>query len=469
MSTIQAIYDHSPILAQNAMVSTSGYLRNSQRYGKPYWEHRSWLEDFDTWDLHKKLQYQDEQTHLFVKYAATNSRFYRSLYDGIDVSDIRRISDLSSLPIVDKEALRANIDDVFTIPKRGAVIGHTGGTTGKSLTIRATQRDSMRRMAMLDHFKSRVGFEHRHMRRATFSGKHIVPPNSQTLVYWRYNAACKQMLYSTFHITENNLGDYVRSLNEFKPHAIDGFFTSMVEVANYIERKQIPLSFAPIAIFPTSETVTQAGRGQLERVFDAKVYDQYASSEGAPFVTECSHGALHIEHASGVFETLEGTDEILVTSFTTHGTPLIRYRIGDSMRFGPTTKCGCGIESATVRAIEGRRDDFVYRADGAKINSGNVANLFKNMPNSLVRAQVIQESLDRIQILLVVDHSTYSPDHDELIRTEFSHKFGTTTTLTIRHVDDIPREANGKFRLIDNHLARTRAHEAESANPEDFR
>ena len=75
MSTIQMIYDHSPIFGQNVMVSTSGYLRNRQRYGKTYWEHRAWLEDFDTWDLHEKLQYQDKQTHLFVEHAATNSKF----------------------------------------------------------------------------------------------------------------------------------------------------------------------------------------------------------------------------------------------------------------------------------------------------------------------------------------------------------------------------------------------------------
>ena len=100
--------------------------------------------------------------------------------------------------------LRENIESVMTIPESEAEISHTGGTTGKSLTVRSTRDDEFQRMAMLDHFKSRVGFEHLKMRRATFNGKHIVPPRQKKKVFWRYNAACKQMIYSSFHLTEDN-------------------------------------------------------------------------------------------------------------------------------------------------------------------------------------------------------------------------------------------------------------------------
>lgn len=301
---LQKIYDHSPVAAQNLMVSVSGFERNRSRYGQAYWEHRRWLEDFDTWSLERKREFQNSELQRFVQAAAASSRYYRDLYTGVDLASLQTTDQLGMLPIVDKEMLRANIESVYTIPRRGAVEGHTGGTTGKSLVVLKTPEDMKKRMAMLDHFKHRVGFEHRKMRRATFNGKHIVPPDSRPDVFWRYNAACKQMIYSTFHINEQNLSRYVQGLNKFRPHALDGFFTSMVDVANYIERHSIPLTFAPVGIFPTSETVTESGRALLERVFGCHVYDQYASSEGAPFVTECAEGTLHIEMASGVFEQL---------------------------------------------------------------------------------------------------------------------------------------------------------------------
>ena len=453
MGLLEKIYDRSPIFFQNIMVSVSGYQRNVTRYGKAYYDYLKFLSDFDTWPLERKLEYQRQELIKFIRYAVSNSKFYKELYKNVDIESIKDIDDLKRLPIVDKEMLRENINDVVTISKKGAVEGHTGGTTGKSLVVLYTPEDMMKRMAMLDHFKARVGFLHRKMKRATFNGKHIVPPNQKKKVFWRYNAACKQMIYSSFHITEDNMKYYVDSLNKYKPQAIDGFFSCMCDIASYIERHKIKLDFTPIAIFPTSETLTKTGRELLERVFKCKVYDQYASSEGAPFVTECENQVLHMELATGVFEHFEdGSDEILVTSFMTHGTPLIRYRIGDSMSFDEGSICKCGIESPKVKEIKGRSLDFLYTTNGAKIF--HIASAFASIPNAIIRAQAIQEKIGEIILKLEVDKKLYKPEYDNLLRKEFLHKFGKETKIIIEHVDEIPREKSGKFRLIKNNVGK---------------
>lgn len=452
MSKLERVYDRSPIWFQNVMTTISGYQRNRRRYGKAYWDYRGFLEDFDTWSLEKQLDYQRLELQKFIKYVNQNSKFYRLLYKDINIDSIKSVNDLVQLPVIEKETIRSNIDDIVTIPRKGAVEGHTGGTTGKSLVVLNRVEDGMKRMAMLDHFKARVGFEHRKMRRATFNGKHIVPPQQKKKIFWRYNAACKQMIYSSFFLTEDNIAAYVDSLNRFKPHAIDGFFTSMLDVANYIERHKVKLQFKPLAIFPTSETLTAPGRELLERVFGCKVYDQYASSEGAPFITECPNQRLHVELASGVFEHFEpGSQEVLVTSFHTHGTPLIRYRIGDAVDFD-AEPCSCGLASPTVKEIQGRRLDFLYTPSGAKINGGNVANLFKNMPNALIRAQLVQKQMDQVTAYLEVDKTQYKKEYDDLLFDEFMHKFGKDAKLEIIHVDEIPRESSGKFRMIVNNV-----------------
>lgn len=453
MAILEKIYDNSPICMQNLMVTMAGFQRNLKRYGNTYWKHRAFLKDFDEWSLEKKIEYQRVALIDFVQYAATNSPFYQKYYSGVDINSIQNIDDLKILPIIDKETLRVNLEKVVTVPRLSAIEGHTGGTTGKSLVVFFTEEDNNKRLAVLDHFKMRVGFAHRKMKRATFNGKHIVPPKQKKKIFWRYNAACKQMIYSSFHITEINMRHYVDSLNRFKPHAIDGFFTSMCDIAGFIERHQLALTFKPIAIFPTSETLTHSGRELLERVFNCKVYNQYASSEGAPFITECRDQRLHMELSSGVFEHFEnGSNEVLVTSFVTHGTPLIRYRIGDTMTFDTASEiCTCRFESPMVTEIQGRRLDFLYTASGAKINAGNVANLFKNIPNAVIRAQTIQHQKDEIIIKLEIDRKLYKHEYDDLLRKEFFYKFGLNTKIIIEHVEEIPRESSGKFKLIKNH------------------
>lgn len=325
MGRLEKLYDKSPIFFQNIMVSVKGFLNNRQRYGKAYYKHLEFLKEFDQWSLKKQEKYQEEELLKLIYYAVDKSPFYKNLYQDIDLSQIKSVNDLKVLPIVTKEMLRQNSDDVMTIPKKGCVESHTGGTTGKSLVVRMRKDDMMRRMAELDYFKSKVGFYHLKMKRATFNGKHIIPRNQKKKVFWRYNMPCKQMLFTSTLLTEENIAYYIEELNKFKPQAIDGFFSPICDIANYIERKQISLSFIPIAIFPTSETLTIEGRELIERVFKCKVYDQYASSEGAPFITECKSQVLHINLNSGVIEHFEeGSDEVLVTSFTTYGTPLIR-------------------------------------------------------------------------------------------------------------------------------------------------
>lgn len=453
MTVLERAYDRAPIFVQNTMVSMRGMLNARSRYGSAYDEHRDFLVAFDSWPLTERLDYQRATLVTFLEYVVERSPFYRRLYRDIDLSAVRSVEDLRTLPSVEKETLRAHMSEVMTIPKQGAVEGHTGGTSGKSLVVRMTVSDMMKRMATLDHFKARAGFLHREMRRATFNGKHIVPPGQGKRIFWRYNASCKQMIFSSFHVTESNLGYYVAELNRFKPHALDGFFSSLCQVASYIERNEISLQFRPVAIFPTSETLTPQGRELLTRVFGCPVFDQYASSEGAPFIVECTSHSLHVCLSSGVFETMDGSDELLVTSFTTHGTPLVRYRIGDRMVFDSEARCTCGDPSPIVRRIEGRQLEFLYSADGAKINSGNVANLFKNMPNALVGAQLQQTRMDEVIALLHVDPRLYRDEFDTILESEFAHKFGPRTRLKIVHVDEIPCERSGKRPLIKNDLA----------------
>ena len=452
MGKLEKIYENIPIFFQNIMVSTKGFFNYFERYGKEYREYYNVLKNFGKLNLNEKVEYQNKELVRFINYVYENSKFYRELYKDINIAKIKTIEDLKKLPTVTKEMIRENIQDVITINRKSAVEGHTGGTTGKSLVVLFTKKDMMRRMAILDYFKEEVGFINNKMKKATFNGKHIVPQKQKKKVFWRYNCANKQMIYSSFHLTEENYKYYVESLNKFKPQAIDGFFTSMCDVASYIERNNLKLEFTPIAIFPTSETLSKSGVELLERVFKCNVYNQYASSEGAPLITECKCRRLHMEMLDGIFEFKENSNDILVTSFTTYGTPLIRYEIGDSMVLSNEKKCECGNQSIMVERIDGRSRDFLYATNGCKINSGNVSNIFKNVPNAIIKVQIIQSKIDKIVVKLVVDEKKYKKEFEDIIVSETKAKLGNDLEVEIKIVDNIEREKSGKYRMIINNI-----------------
>lgn len=449
-SRLQNLYEALPLPVQNAMVTARGYLNNYSRYGATYWRYRDWLRRFDSLDLGDQLAFQAKAYRDFLQWAYGRSPYYERVLTGLSGEPLSfEIGDSEHVPVLDKEVLRSNVAEL-QVPGLGRTVQfHTGGTTGKSLTVPSTFEDLKWRMAMLDHFKSRHGFEHRKMRRASFTGKPISAKPGET-VHWRYNHACRQMLYSATRVSPASVADFVNSLNDFAPQSIDGFPTALEDVARHILETGTELTFKPVAIFPTSEVLTESTRQLLQDVFRAPVYDQYASSEGAPFITECVNQVKHAELSSGVFETGDN-GHALVTSFSTHAAPLIRYEVGDVIVFADEREvCSCGHPGPIVKEISGRTQDFLYNDQGGRINAGSVANLFKNVPNAVVAAQIAQGQIGAIRIRMVVDRSVYEQNHERLIQQEVVAALGDGTRVYFEYVEDIPREPNGKRRFIKN-------------------
>lgn len=448
MGFSSSLYDKSPRLVQEFLVNLYGLKTYVERYGKEYRNHMLFLSKIENFTRNQLLELQNIEFMKLFYFAKQHSEFYKRIYSGIE---IKSIAEIDKLPIVTKDMLRRDVGSVYTISRK-FVEGHTGGTTGMSLVVRYTMQDMQRRMAVLDHFRLLHGFK-KGMRRATFSGKHLIPPKDKKKVFWRHNYFLNQRLYSTFDINEDQLSLYIENLNKFKPKVIDGFVTSIYDIASFLFRHGLKMEFRPIAIFPTSETVTAEKRQLIEKVFKCNVRDQYASSEGAPFITECTEGHLHYRLDTGVIENIAGTDEIAVTSFTTYGTPLIRYAIGDSVRFAPLEqKCRCGSSHPIVEEILGRKDDYLLATNGAKINLGNISNAFKNIPNAVINSQIIQEERDKLTVKIVVDEKRYKREYDELIIKEFKAKFGSDMKISLEKVKEIEKAPSGKYVFVKREL-----------------
>lgn len=226
----------------------------------------------------------------------------------------------------------------------------------------------------------------------------------------------------------------------------------------FARERGVKADWEVVAMFPTAETVLPMHREVIGEVFGCKLVDQYASSEGAPFILECPRGRLHVHPLTGVFEVLDENGapaqegEMVVTSFTTRGTPLIRYRIGDRMRLAsPDDRCDCGWNFPLVDWIDGRTNDFVYSPEAGRINLGNLSNCTKDV-EGILSFQVQQDEVNSILVRVVGDHRF---DQRQSVRFEnaLRARTGESMLIKIRHVDSIPRERSGKFRIVKNNIA----------------
>jgi phenylacetate-CoA ligase len=247
--------------------------------------------------------------------------------------------------------------------------------------------------------------------------------------------------------------DYmVEDMNKSKIEFFVGFPSAIYAIAYRIKEKNIKLDFQLKAIFPTSEPLLAYQKDLLTEVFNCPVPDQYASSEGAPFVYECPSGNLHYDMYSGIFEKrYPNTDsnEVLVTAFPTHSMPLIRYAIGDGIEFDDLEKtCSCGSQMPLVKKIEGRKMTFVYSKERGVVGAGNISNIVKYTPG-IEKIQVIQNDKENILIKIVtasLDHKNIS----SILEKEMRNRLGDTIHISFEFVDDIPNEKSGKFIMIKN-------------------
>ena len=453
----EILYKSSPIWLQNQLITLYGRKLARQRYSGIYHQEIERLKARDVSNV--KIQ-RDIQNHLFLdflKYALEYSPFYKEFYKDVDISKVKSVDDIHLLPILDKETLRQNMERMYTTEDIPFTYAMTGGTTGKSLVVKVTIEDLQKRMAYLDWFKSLYGFTMTKDRHARFNGKDIIPLGQKEKVFWRDNKSIKQRIYSSFYTSEDNIRYYVEDLNQYKPVEMDGFCSTMYDIAKYMKYHNIKPTFTPIAIFPTSETVMEFHRDMLEDVFGCKVINQYASSEGAPFVIEFPDGYMHECLDTGVFEhirTDKGT-KLLVTSFTTHGTPLIRYDIGDNIiECTEDDHPDMSIGFPAIKAIDGRKADALYSQERGHISNANLSNVIKHLPNTIINIQFVQDTLDHILIRIVVDKNKYHKDSEKHILKEMATRFGEKMTYDIEYIDKIERSSSGKMRMIINQINR---------------
>lgn len=453
---IEKIYGNMPIWMQNIMIGVYGRRLKKERYSKIYHEELERLKQRDVTDPGKMNELQNKMFLDFIHFAVENSPFYKEFYKDVDLSKIKSVDDIGLLPILDKETLRQNIEQIRALPKEQCLISITGGTTGKSLKVYFSKEDSQKRMAYLDWYKWIHGFEMCKNSSARFNGKNIIPSGQKSKVFWRDNSCMKQRIYSTFFTSPANIPYYVENLNRLKPEEMDGFCSSMYEIAKYMDANNVKAEFTPKAIFPTSETVLPVHREMLSKVFGCPVRDQYASSEGAPFIIECPDGHMHECIDTGVFEhipTDKGT-KLLVTAFHTHGTPLIRYDIGDDIiEDDHLYETGCYLSGfPIIKAIDGRAADCLYSPERGIISIANLSNVIKYLPNSIKNIQYVQNNTEEIEIKMVVDDNLYDSSQEKEILQEMRNRFGDKMRFTITIVDEIPRAASGKYKMIINNL-----------------
>jgi phenylacetate-CoA ligase len=449
LSLKERFYLNAPGPIQNVLISIYGLDLKRNKHGFKSELYREYLRRSQWKDRTSLNNLQLRLLRWILKESYEHVPFYRKRFRSLGISpEIRKIGDLTKIPILTKEDLRGSFYSICSdqYSKTQVELRHTGGTTGKALKIFWGKDAIMREYAFVARHKEWGGVDIDEIH-ATFGARLLIKYDRIRPPFWRYNFAEKQCLFSMYHLKVENLPIYVEQLRKICPSYIEGYPSFLYVLAEFINQTGTPPPKVR-AIFTSSEKLLDFQRNSIQNAFETKVFDRYGNIELAGSAGECEFGSLHINSEYGIIEVVkEGenvvgeTGELICTNFVNPAMPLIRYEIGD-VGVMSEESCPCGRGLPVLREIIGRVDDIVVTPEGVMLGT----HVFHHL-NNIKETQIIQDKPNRLK-LRVVPRETYTKEDEQQLLFELRRRVGPTMQIDISYLERIPREPNGKFRAV---------------------
>jgi len=447
------LYWRLPIFLQEAALSA--YARRLDRlcYSDGYegWRHE--FASWKNWSRPRAEAWQEEQLQLVIELAATRVPYYRHLWRNLDWRSVRGVKDLHLLPILDKQSLRQN-EKAFIregLKPESLWLEKTSGSTGTSLKIYWSPATLPRWSALKDAtIRNSVGVGN-DQPRAMMGGRPVVPGNTQSPPYWRYNRRWKQLYLSSYHVSPATAKCYAEAIQAYGCEWITGYGSAIAALAESALADGVANTQLRTAIV-SGDTLFPAMRSSIETFFQCRCFDHYGQAEGVAMAMECARGKMHVIPWVGVWEILRDdgsacapgeVGEIVATGLMNDAMPLIRYRLDDYAAWAQDQSCPCGNHQPIITNLEGRVDDYLITLDGRRI--GRLSTAMKRSP-TIHSAQIVQDKPGHAY-LLVQPGTGYHVSDAAAIRADILERIGNFDLETIE-VDTIPRTRQGKATLV---------------------
>lgn len=388
---------------------------------------------------------QNRKLKSLVQTAYHHVGYYRRLFDecGLSPARINSIEDLPRIPITTKADLQAHpeseiINKAYASEKLSSE--RSSGSTGQPFRVYYDPAyQSIRNLLFLRGLIA-AGYRPGHkMQLVTDAGKKDKP-----LLRWHYSS----ILDSPEHL--------LAELNRTRPDILYGCKTPLVRLAEHIRNSRAE-AHTPKRIFSTAELLNPESRSLLEKVFSARVFDFYGSTEMGLVGWECGAGnGYHLSADSVIVEFLpvpgnSGLSRLVMTNLDLNAMPLIRYESGDLGLAGPAERCRCGRWLPKLQRVEGRQNDCLRLKDGRTVSPFQLTCTVEKIPG-IRKYQVIQTDWNDFTIKLKVDERD-RPAAGALVEQTLRSVLGSEIRLSLDFVLPIEGQRGRKFRVVESRVA----------------
>lgn len=398
-----------------------------------------------------------------------NVPFYKQAFDaaGIKPEDIKSLADLRRLPFTTKQNMRDSYPyGLFAAPMEEIVRIHaSSGTTGKPTVVGYTQKDIETWSELMARSFMAAG---------AHKGDIIHNAYGYGLFTGGLGAhyGAEKLGASVIPISGGNTKRQIMIMQDFGSTVLTctpSYSLYLAEEAA-AEGVDIKSSKLRVGIFG-AEPWSEAMRGEIEANLGLDAIDIYGLSEimGPGVAIECieeKHG-LHIwedhfipeiinpETGEPVAEGEKG--ELVITTITKQGIPLIRYRTRDITSISHAA-CACGRTHARIARMSGRSDDMLI-IRGVNVFPSQIESILVRVEGVEPHYLLIvdrKDNLDTLEVQVEVNEGIFSDEIKVLqslsrrIEKEIKDMLGVTCTVKLVEPKTIQRSEGKAQRVRDN-------------------
>lgn len=426
-----------------------------------------WNETYECMPREKLQELQLERLKKTVERVYYNVPFYRSKFQsmGLEPGDVKSLQDLQKLPFTLKSDLRDNYPfGMFAVPMSEIVRVHaSSGTTGKPTVVGYTRNDLNTWSEVMARSMTCTGAD-RHSVVQVAYGYGLFTGGLGA----HYGA--ERIGASVIPISGGNTDRQLMLMEDFGTTLLACTPSYAIYLAEAMEEmKKDRSKFKIKAGLFGAEPWTEKMREEIERRWQIEAYDIYGLSEiiGPGVANDCYlKKGLHVFEDHFIPEIINPETgetlpygekgEIVFTTITKEGIPLIRYRTRDISML-TAEPCKCGRTHVRMHKIMGRSDDMII-IRGVNVFPSQVETILLEIGDTQPHYLLIVDrvgSLDELEIQVEVSANMFSDkvkgleELESKIRYKISTLLGISAKIKLVEPHTIPRSEGKAKRVID--------------------
>jgi phenylacetate-CoA ligase len=396
-----------------------------------------------------------------------NVPFYRQKLQeaGFEPGDLQSLDDLQKLPFTAKQDLRDNYPfGMFAVPMSEIVRVHaSSGTTGKPTVVGYTRSDINTWAELM-------------ARTLTCGG---TTKNSVIQVAYGYGLftgglgvhyGAERIGASVIPISGGNTQRQIMLMEDFGTTVLACTPSYAIYLAEAMEemgvdKKRLKLQYGVFGAEPWSERMRQ----EIEKRLNIKAIDIYGLSEviGPGVASECQEQkGLHIFEDHFLPEVIDPVTEkplpfgekgeLVFTSLTKEGIPIIRYRTRDITTLKAEV-CPCGRTHVRMEKVMGRTDDMLI-IRGVNVFPSQIESVLLEIGDTEPHYLLIVDrkgSLDELEVQVEVSQAMFSDKVkgletlEKMIHHRIESLLGISAKVKLVEPHSIPRSEGKAKRVID--------------------